>query len=281
MKSSLAIIFTCHNRKDKTCNCIRSIKSQQNIPDYDLYICDDGSTDGTKESIKAISPTAIILQGNGDLYWSRGMYVAMKAAIEKEYKLYLMVNDDVAFLPTMWGSIYQAYLDNPKSGIVGCTLSRSTGEQSYGGSNFIERKKGDYIGPTLVPNKQEYIKCDLANWNCFLLDDEIINKIGTIDNRYEHAMGDFDYSFRMKEKGYSLVLAKEYVGYCENNGIENTFKDHSLSRRKRMKKLYAANGLPVKSWRYFVFRYYKHGKYRNFLIPYIKYITCIVLGKDC
>lgn len=281
MGSSLAIIFTCHNRREKTCDCIKSIQSQENIPEFDFYICDDGSTDDTVQRIKDICPTAVVLPGDGNLFWSRGMYVAMQAAVKKDYKFYLMINDDVEFLPSMWTSIYQAYLDNTNSGIVGCTLSRVTGRQSYGGANFVTSKKGDYIGPMLAPDKNGYVSCDLANWNCILLDSAIVKNVGLIDNRYEHAMGDFDYSFRMKEKGYRLVLAKEYIGYCENNGITNTFKDHNLPRKKRIQKLFAANGLPMKSWRYFVFHYYQHGKYRNFLVPYVKYILCIILGKDC
>lgn len=281
MKSSLAIIFTCHNRKQKTCNCIKSIQKQKDIPNFDLYVCDDGSTDGTEECIKNLSPNATVLHGAGDLFWSRGMSVAMKAAVEDGHQFYLMINDDVDFLPTMWESMYCAYKENPRSGVVGCTLSRMTGKQSYGESNFIVDKKGDYIGPMLEPSKDEYISCDLANWNCILLDSKTVADVGIIDNRYEHAMGDFDYSFRMKDKGYSLVLAKEYIGYCENNGIKNTFKDRNIPRMKRVKKLFAENGLPIKSWRYFVYHYYQHGKQRNFYMPYIKYLLCIVLGKDC
>ena len=281
MNSSLAIIFTCHNRKEKTCECIKSIQDQINIPAYDLYVCDDGSTDGTDEGIKRICPNAIILRGNGNMCWSRGMYVAMKAAVKKGYKFYLMINDDVYFFHTMWESMYQAYLDNPRSGVVGCTLSKTTGKQTYGGANFIIDRKGDYIGPMLAPDKNKYISCDLANWNCVLLDSDIVKEVGIIDNRYEHAMGDFDYSFRMKEKDYGLILAKDFIGYCENNEIKNTFKDHKVPRKNRIEKLFAPNGLPTKSWKYFVYSYYQHGKHRNYYAPYIKYLLCIALGRDC
>lgn len=273
--------MTCFNRKEKTVKCVAGLINQTIMNGFDLYICDDGSTDGTADAIKSIFPAAIILKGSGNLFWSRGMHVAMKAAVEKGYDLYLMINDDVEFFSTMWDSMYQAYLDNPKSGIVGCTVAKSTGKQSYGGSNFIVNHKGDYIGPMLAPKDDEYVKCDLANWNCFLIDKAIVEEIGLIDNRYEHAMGDFDYSFRMRKVGYNLVLAKEYVGYCENNSIGNTFKDKQLGRRKRIEKLFAANGLPVKSWYYFTKTFYEHGHIKNFLVPYIKYLDCILFGKDC
>lgn len=277
---SLAIIFTCFNRKEKTLRCVESLINQNSIPTFDLYICDDGSTDGTVEAVKSIYPNARIIQGTGDLFWSRGMYEAMQAA-QNKYDLYLMVNDDVEFMPTMWESMFTAYSDKKECGVVGCTLSKDTGKQSYGGCCFIENKKGDYVGPMLAPSSQEYVSVDLANWNCFLISREIIDKVGLIDKRYEHAMGDFDYSFRMKKAQYPIFLAKNFVGYCNNNSIKNTFKDSSLTRRERFQKLFAANGLPIKSWYYFTINYYKNGKIKNFINPYIKYFICIILRKDC
>lgn len=277
----IAVLFTCYNRKEKTLRCVRSLLEQDNKPSFDLYVCDDASTDGTIEAILELIPRAVIIHGTGNLFWSRGMHVAMQAAVKKKYDLYLMINDDVEFIPTMWESMHQAYEDNGSCGIIGCTLSRETGMQSYGGSRFIYNKGCDYIGSMLAPEKDYYVECDLANWNCFLIDAAVVEKVGLVDNRYEHSMGDFDYSFRMKENGFNLYLAKEYVGHCENNKPDGTFRDSNVLRLKRCKKLFAANGLPVKSWHYFVFRYYKHGRFRNFIVPYIKYIVAITLGRKC
>jgi hypothetical protein len=85
----------------------------------------------------------------------------------------------------------------------------------------------------------------------------------------------------MREKGFGIVLAKSYVGYCERNTPENTFRDSSVPRMKRIGKLFAPNGLPVRSWYRFTAAHYRHGKARVFLAPYLKYLGCILLGKDC
>lgn len=278
---SVAIVFTCFNRKEKTISCLESLKHQKNMPVFDLYVCDDCSTDGTKQAILEIYPDANIVEGTGSLFWSRGMHHAMKKAAEKTYDYYLMINDDVEFFPTMWESVYTAIVDNRNSGVIGCVLSKQTGKQSYGGSNFISCKTGDYISPMIAPSKDEYISCDLANWNCFLISKQILEAVGIVDDRYEHAMGDFDYSFRMKKLNFNIVLAKEYVGYCENNGIENTFKDSKLVRAQRFKKLFAPTGLPIKSWGCFTKQYYKHGRMKNFIVPYIKNSLYILIGRDC
>ena len=102
----------------------------------------------------------------------------------------------------------------------------------------------------MVPNGKLQ-KCKLANWNCFLLDANVINRVGVIDGKFQHAWGDFDYSSRMNKKGIPIYLATEYVGECEINSAKGTYKDNELCRYERLKKLCSHKGLPVYSF----FRY--------------------------
>lgn len=96
-KVSIAVIFTCYNRAEKTRACIRSLQSQTShyLTDLDYYICDDGSTDDTCDMIKALLPHARIVKGDGKLFWVRGMHRAMQEAVRSYHDFYLMVNDDV------------------------------------------------------------------------------------------------------------------------------------------------------------------------------------------
>lgn len=281
INKKIAVIFTCFNRKEKTIKCVKSLLKQKNMPDFQLYICDDRSTDGTVDEINKIIPEAVVIEGTGSLFWSRGMYEAMKPAVEHGYEFYLMINDDVEFNDNMWQLMHEAYEANKSCGVTGSTLAKSTGKQSYGGAKFFKKRSGDYIGPMLEPKHDIFVECDVANWNCFLIDDAVIKEVGLIDNVYEHAMGDFDYSLRMRKQGFKIVQAKDYVGYCEDNDIYGTFKDSSLPRKQRIKKLFAQNGLPYKSWKRFVKKYYVHGTLKNIYVPYLKYGLAILLRKDC
>jgi len=49
----IAILFTCHNRRVKTLSCLNSIEKQaaQGWGKPDIYLVDDGSTDGTAEAV--------------------------------------------------------------------------------------------------------------------------------------------------------------------------------------------------------------------------------------
>ena len=53
-ESQIAVLITCFNRKEKTSNCLSSFYAstfRENFV-FDLYLVDDGSTDGTSEAVR-------------------------------------------------------------------------------------------------------------------------------------------------------------------------------------------------------------------------------------
>lgn len=278
---SVAVLFTCFNRKEKTVRCVKSLLNQNSIPTFDLYVCDDGSTDGTAEAILEVYPNANIIQGTGNLFWSRGMHVVMKEAVQRGYDYYLMVNDDVEFSPSMWETIFEPYREGKKCcGVVGYTKS-SVGEQgTYGGHKMVKSKMNYVIGQMVEIRNDTFATVDVANWNCFLVSNHVVEKVGLIDPYYEHGLGDYDYSLRMRKQDIEILVAKSFVGFCENNSKENTYLDGKVPRLKRMKLMLRPNGFPIKSWFYFVNKHYGIYKYRSAIMPYVKNVIAIILGRD-
>ena len=253
-KISIAIIFTCYNRAEKTRACIESLQSQAShyLIDTDYYICDDGSTDDTYNIIRTLLPYAKLIEGNGQLFWVRGMHKAMQESIKSHHDFYLMVNDDVEFNSNMFDVMLDSYYEVLKSdnleksvtsfcGIVGSTLKRDKSDISYGGWKYVRNLK---IGRAelIRPNGKTQI-CDIANWNCFMVPETIIQNVGIIDSYYHHSKGDFDYSMMMKHKKYDIYIAKDYVGIVDNN------KDSTIHKKKVgqvLKQLFSVKGIPPK-----------------------------------
>lgn len=251
---NLYVVLTCHNRKEKTINCLKQLhkaafKCSHNI-DVNYVVCDDMSTDGTVDSISQQFPDVIIVHGSGDLFWARGMACAMNAIELEETEFYLMVNDDVTF----YEDSLQIMLDNyifakeKDCAIVGSTRD-ANGNCSYGGlywnGKAIKKKTIN-----IIPNGELQL-CNQTNWNCFLIPRELYLKIGKIDDYYEHSAADYDYANRITNAGYHIYVASDYVGTCERNAKENTWQDSSLSVRQRIKLLHKKTGVPMKSnWHY-------------------------------
>lgn len=98
---TIAVLLTVHNRKEKTMKCLENLFNQQIPSGYSIaiYLTDDGCTDGTVEAVKKRFPTVQIVQGDGTLYWNRGMWTAWNAAAKHNHDYYLWLNDDTYLLP--------------------------------------------------------------------------------------------------------------------------------------------------------------------------------------
>ena len=94
---TVSVLLTVHDRKEKTLLCLDSVFKQA-LPegcDINVWLVDDGCTDGTPEAVHELFPNVNIITGNGNLYWNRGMRLAWQTAAEhKDYDYYLWLNDD-------------------------------------------------------------------------------------------------------------------------------------------------------------------------------------------
>lgn len=78
----IAVLLTVHNRKEKTLCCLQNLFKQK-IPNgyqIEVYLTDDGCTDGTPEAVHEQFPAVHIIKGDGSLFWNRGMYTAWDTA---------------------------------------------------------------------------------------------------------------------------------------------------------------------------------------------------------
>lgn len=269
-KKKIAIVLTCFNRKKKTETALSTLLSDINEIEYHIFLCDDGSTDGTSDKIRELWEDKVtIIAGSGQLFWAKGMACALKEAEKYEPDFYLMINDDVEFSNNALDIMIDSYskLDNPMIAITGATKS-ANGECTYGGSSD-ENKGQRWVLPTPDLNK-----CELANWNCFLIAKELYQKVGKIDDYYEHSYADYDYSNRIYTCGGMIVVAYDYIGICERNAITGTWMDRSLGIKERIQKLHKRNGLPIKSQ----IHYYRKFQRKNWVAYVIK--PYLIILKD-
>lgn len=238
-----AIMLACYNRKELTKRCLNSLKDQlvaMGDEQFDIYVYDDCSTDGTYEMLMEEFSQVSVIRGKGSAYWCRSMYCLMKTTTQKKYDFYMMINDDVFFYTDAVGIMFDTYRKAGKGcGVVGAFRSAYSKEGTYGGRN--QQMK------LLTPNGQIQ-QCIWADWNCFLVDANVVAEVGIIDGKYQHAWGDWDYAHRMIRKGFTIYETVDYIGECEVNSKENTYKDNTLKRSIRLKKLFSPKGLPFASF---------------------------------
>lgn len=234
-KPTIAVLLTCHNRKDKTIQCLTALYIQQGLNKVykiEVFLVDDASTDGTTIAIQIQFPLVNIIHGDGNLFWNRGMRLAWQtAAATKEFDYYLWLNDDT-FLEK---NAIQILLQEMFSYAIVCGTTQSQYDQkaTYGGYTNTPRQ-------LLIPNGN-YQKSDYCNGNCVLIPKKVFQKLGNLDPVFHHAIGDFDYSLRARKMGIEIYVAPDYIGTCESHDCVPKWQNTSLSWRSRVKNLYTAS----------------------------------------
>ena len=143
---SISVLICSHNRKEKTLSCLKHLCECKIPHDYviNIFLVDDGSTDGTLEAVQLTYPLVEICKGNGSLYWARAMILAWNLAIKKgESFAYLLLNDDVVLNDDCLSKFKETddycYFKYGCRGIyVGSTVDLNSGKITYGGHKIIK-----------------------------------------------------------------------------------------------------------------------------------------------
>ncbi|MGD1871905.1 MAG: glycosyltransferase family 2 protein [Mastigocoleus sp.] len=267
----IAVLMTCHNRRDITLSCLKAL-SKQNV-DFITYLVDDGSSDGTTEAVKEYDPSAVVIQGNGNLFWVGGMRLAFAEALQNNHDYYLWLNDDSILEPDALSRLLETHRflsqrDRSDSIIVGSVKDPKTGNHTYGG-RVRSRRRFSHTFEAVIP-QSEPIECDTMQGNIVLIPSSVAQKVGNVDESFVHTMGDLDYGLRAKAVNCSIWVAPSYLGNCSQNGVTGSWADKSLPVYKRLQKAFQVKNFPLKAWTTFTVRHSGPFWFIFWTFPYLR-----------
>ena len=203
---NIAVLIASHNRMESTLGCLSRLLPQIG-EDARVYLVDDGSTDGTAVAVAGLKDKRInIINGDGRLYWAKGMLKAWEAAIAERdnWDGLLWMNDDTELSSD---AIVKILAANDGEKIVVGELANAKGEIVYG-----TRKGGLFTG------------------NCVYVPHKVYEQLGIICGEYSHAWADSDYAMRAKRAGIGIVSAG-VVGKAEGHPNRPSLKGLTLRER--------------------------------------------------
>lgn len=236
----LAALLTVHNRRELTLRCLMQLNNHEYDREQytiDTFMTDDGCTDGTADAVASQFPNVHIIDGDGTLYWNRGMLKAWQAAANSgSYDYYLWINDDTFLLPNSIINLIEASKKcEDKSLIVGTTCA--VGQPAiitYGGRT--------HKGALIVPNGKLQ-ECELINGNIVLIPKQVYDRVGMNDPIFQHAIGDNDYGYRVIEAGMKNYVAPTIIGECNEHLKVASYFDRNVSLKNRIIALRKPGGL--------------------------------------
>jgi len=273
-QKKVAVLLTCYNRKTKTIACLTSLYNCF-LPvgySFEVYLVDDGSTDGTANTVRVHFPDVKIFMGNSNLFWAGGMRYAWKEALQSGYDAYLLLNDDVELKRDVIKSLIETHeytvTHFAKGGIyVSSTSDKKTGMLTYGGSIIKKQIFRNDIS-AIVPSENP-ISCQIANANILFVSANVVEKIGIFDARFIHSIADYDYTLTAYEQGFPLLVCPGIGGYCEIDHGKN-WLSHNSTLKERMRYLYSPKGLAFKEYLYYIRKHFPLSLPYLFIMQWIK-----------
>lgn len=235
----VAALLTVFNRKETTLRCLTQLYGQLPVEgcEVGVFLTDDGCTDGTAEAVREAFPKVHIVQGDGTLFWNRGMIAAWLAAAQhQDYDYYLWLNDDTELEDGALQRLMDcARATDGRTIIAGsCHAIGDSTKMTYGGL----RKNGTRI----MPDEKETKPCDTFNGNIVLVPRAVYDILGTNDPYYHHGSGDFDYGLRAGEAGLTSIVAPGFYGACNRHERIGKWADKSLPFSVRWKNFNSPTG---------------------------------------
>lgn len=267
---TIAVLITCHNRKDTTLSCLGRLFSIRK--DIDVYCVDDNSTDGTADAILEEYPQVNLIHGDGNLFWCRGMRKAwIEASRSKDYDFYFWLNDDLLLYDYCFDEMFESSrtMDH-KAVIAGLVQETTTKRVIYGG--FDKSKH-------LISANGELNEVYCLNGNFVLVPKYVFEKVGFLDPVYHHDLGDVAYGCETRRKGLQVCTSRKYIGSTDAalQSSKIRIRLNGVSVVKRFKKLYSPLGSNPFITFHFLSRYEGIVK----AIIFFVYVHTINLLPDC
>jgi GT2 family glycosyltransferase len=263
-----AIIIPVHNRREVTLRCLRHLKGLGLQENFRVVVVDDGSADGTSRAISAEFPEIVLLQGDGELYWTGAMLLGMQRSLKIDAKFLFWLNDDCLPEPGCLERMLEYLQMNPRSV---CGASCFT-EASLVPVKTAFRGRTDF---SAFGNSVTEVQ-GLSGY-CVGIPAQLCSEVGLPNaKRLPHYAGDTIYTLRAYRKGYRVVLLADAKACLLDKHDQSGFKERALASRDGRGEFIRKTFFEKKSMYYLRGQYWYHSYKYGFPVGAI-YFLCKLL----
>ena len=288
--ADVSIILVSYNTKEFTKNCLKSIFEKTTDVDFDVYVVDNNSIDGTCEMIKSDFPEVHLIENKENLGFGNANNLAINVS---ESKYLFLLNTDTSLINNAVKILYDFMEQHPEAGACGGNLYNKEGNNvhSYG---YFPTLKSEIIRlfnlGMFFPDEQLKIKdngenlqnlkkeVDIIIGADLFLRKSVIDNVGGFDKDFFLYDEESELQYRIKKSGYKIYIIPESKIYHFEG---KSTKDRLSTRRFKMiskilffKKCYGKKELSL-----FKFIYYLSNSYRIIEHPIATFKTFAEIGK--
>ncbi len=248
----------------------------------DVFVVDNGSTDGTQDYIKRNYPSTIFIQSETNLGFGKANNLGLQYALDNNYDYVYLLNQDAWVMPDTFERLINVQKDNPEYGILSPMQLEGSGksfDKNFRNLTLYRQFEAPYILDNLYfKNMKDVYEVGFVMAAHWLISFDCLNKVGGFSPTFPHYGEDDNFLQRAKYCKYKIGIVPTAKAVHDRAGRE-------LSKEQRMyfeyKKWLVNMSNPFntqKHYKYLIIRDAISNVKRNKSLVPIKY--CYRLLKD-
>ena len=210
-RESVYIIIPVYNRCNITLACLEKLKTNGDLARYHVVVVDDGSTDDTKEAIETLYPEVVVLNGDGNLWWTGAMALGMECAFERGAEYFIWLNDDCLPQPNALTQLV-AYMKQHPDTIASASFYTLEAKEPVRYSGFDGRKG-------LAARQGEIVEVEGTSGWCVGIPVAVFERIGVPEARkFPHYAGDSMYTLKATRAGFKARVLGDAIAILVDPG---------------------------------------------------------------
>lgn len=235
----VGVIICNYNKKDFVVRCIESLK-KQTMNDFDIYVVDNASTDGSAAYLKENFGEDILLICNTDnLGGSGGFNSGIEKAMKKKYHLLMLLDNDVILAADCIEQCVNIMNKHVDIGMLGCEILKMDYPDriqefaptlNYDAMNF-ELNHGGEVDSGQLPDMED---CDYVPACAMMVRNTVIEEIGLMPQENFIYYDDITWGVKCHRAGYRVVATSLAKVWHKGGAAINptTFSSYYLNRNK-------------------------------------------------
>ena len=277
MKNKLLVIIVTYNGMKWLERCLSSLTASSVASD--VFIVDNGSTDGSQDYIRSYFKEAIFIQSEENLGFGKANNIGLQYAYEKGYEYVYLLNQDAWVEENTFETLIAMHKQHPEYGILSPIQTQA--DMTRMDKNFLNNVAYRTIGSSLIEDlyfgqtKDIYDVEDVmaAHW---LISRDCLVKTGCFSPTFRHYGEDNNYLDRAIYHGFRIGIVPATKAVHDRADRKDTIA--SLSYRCNTMGLVELSKITSKiNWKKIIFKYaqytYNYGMFRHY-----KYMLIHLLG---